>query len=223
MSIDKVFRSFPAPKKYVLYDLAAQFYIDRLITKHIPPKAEVNDEFIQAFRNEVKRQNEASDRGNEKIRKELKQFKADVLAGKVKFEDQAVAGEGVESKPGQVVWGVFERGSMDDPKVQAAAFALKAGEISDPVEDDDGIHLIKVYAIAAPEKNESGRVIQDEVRTLGHVYREKVPRMIEDEDAIMRKELRQQMQIQAINDFIQVSTTNGTARIEYPHGKGVIK
>ncbi len=55
--------------------------------------------------------------------------------------------------------GIFEKGKMPE-EFDSAAFSLKPGELSDPVETESGYHIIKVT-----EKNESGFMPFQEVKS----------------------------------------------------------
>jgi peptidyl-prolyl cis-trans isomerase SurA len=79
-----------------------------------------------------------------RVKQLLLGFREDVLAGRAEFEELASKySEDLSSKEfgGDLGWrgrGVFV------PPFEAAALKLKAGEISDPVESDFGIHLIQL-------------------------------------------------------------------------------
>jgi parvulin-like peptidyl-prolyl isomerase len=112
---------------------------------------------------------------------------------------------------------------MESKQVQAVAFSLREGEVSDPVEDEDGVHLVKVLKIIPPERNAKGRVICDEVRRLSHIYVEKEPQIIAQTNESMFKDMEQQMQLQAIDRYVEFLRTNGVNRVEYPHGARLFK
>ena len=79
--------------------------------------------------------------------------------------------------------------------------------------------IIKVVSVKAPERNDKGRVIQDEVRKVLHIYVKKLPLLIRDANDILKADLKRQMQVQAINRYLEDLKTNGVTRIEFPHGK----
>ena len=108
---------------------------------------------------------------------------------------------------------------MDDAKVAAAVFALRKNAISDVIEDDNGFHLVKVLDVKPAVKDESGKVVKDEVRKLSHLYIEKEPVLIRESKIELTNDLKYQMQIQAVNEYVTGLLTNGSHRIVYPHGR----
>ena len=221
ISVEQYVKSFPGDFKYHLYELAEMLLMDRLIVKHIPPEANVDDEVVAAFQKSIEDDNAAFAKTNEMKRARMLVWKNDILAKKISFEALARKyneDEDADSeKPGY--WGEFERGQFEDKKIQSVVFNMKVGEISDPVEDDDGYHLIKLLSIKEPERNSRGRLIQDEVRSVMHVFVKKVPLFIHEPDDVMMGDLKRQMQLQAINKYLADIKTNGVTRIEFPHGK----
>ncbi len=84
---------------------------------------------------------------------QLKQFKADILAGKADFADLArrfSEDPGSGSQGGDL--GFFRRGELA-PEYESTALGLRQGEISDPVETDFGIHMIQLLEIDGSRYN----------------------------------------------------------------------
>lgn len=221
MTVEKFVRSFPGDFKYFLYETCARLLMNSIVAKHIPPVGEVSDGLVAAFQQSIAEDNAATMKTNEMKRVQMQEWKRDLLAKKVTFEELAKKYSeddyADEDRPGY--WGEFERGQIDDKRVQSVVFSLKPGEISDPVEDDEGFHLLKVLSVTAPERNAKGRVIQDEMRKVMHIFVKKLPLLIRDTDEILKADLKRQMQIQAINRYLDDLKTNGVTRIEFPHGK----
>ena len=90
-------------------------------------------------------------------------------------------------------------------------------------EDDEGFHLLKVLSIKPPERNENGRIIQDETRSVAHIYVKKLPLFIEDSESVLLPDLKRQVQLRAVDNYIENLRTNGVTRIEYPHGNSLFK
>ena len=223
MPVGKFVARYKDNFKYFLYEAATRIYQDRLVAKCIPPKREIDDEFLAAVKAEIQSQNKAAKATNELIRVRMAGWKKDILQGKTAFDILAKKENeddyADEKDPG--IWGTFERQMIEDVALRNAVFSLREGAISDPVEDDEGFHLFKVYQIKPPQRNEAGRIIQDEVRTVGHILKKKVPLLIEDTDAILTKELKYQMQMHAINDYLRNLMTNGSNRVVFPYGSNI--
>lgn len=220
-TIEGIVKAFPGDFKYYLYDAAAQKWMDALIENHIPPKCVVDDAFVSNCQVQVTLENAATSKSNETIRATMAGWKRDVLTGKLSFDELARKYSQDESSDtnNPSFWGEFERGCIEDKALQAKVFALKVGEISDPIEDDEGYHLVKVLKSTPPVKNEKGRMVQDEIRKLAHVFCEKIPLLIVEDDEAVREDLKQQMKMQAIDDYVENLKTNGAYKVVYPHGQ----
>ena len=220
-TVDKIVKSFPGDFKYYLYDAAAEKWMDKLVEKHIPPKMIVDDAFVSNCQAQVELDNAATTATNQLFKARMLEWKQSVLAGKVSFDElaekfsQDSAPEG--EKPSY--WGEFERGCIEDKNLQAQVFAMPVGEISDPIEDEEGFHLVKVLKATPPVKNDKGRMIQDEVRVLAHVFIEKLPLLLRQDDEAMFADLQEQMKMQAIIDYGENLRTNSTYKVVYPHGE----
>lgn len=209
-------KRFLGKDKYFLYERAVSYVMNKLIAKKIPPKATVNEEFTAAVRNQVKKDNFEASKTNELIRARLDGWRNQILSGKSDFLKVAKFLEG--DAKGDGIWGTFEEQEMDDPEIAAAAFALKKGGISAVLEDDNGFHVVKVLEIMPAEKDANGAVVVREKRKLSHLYVEKIPLMLEESDVQLTADLKNQMQIQAINEYAAALMTNGCNRVEYPNG-----
>uniref|UniRef100_A0A7N0UHF5 Peptidyl-prolyl cis-trans isomerase n=1 Tax=Kalanchoe fedtschenkoi TaxID=63787 RepID=A0A7N0UHF5_KALFE len=73
---------------------------------------------------------------------QLKALREDIVSGKSKFEDVASRVSDCNSAKRGGDLGSFGRGKMQKP-FEEATFALKIGEISDIVDTDSGVHIIK--------------------------------------------------------------------------------
>ena len=221
ISVQDFVRLFPVDFKYFLYDVAERAWLNALMEKHIPPVIKVDDVFVSNVQAQVVADNLAIAQSNKLINARMAAWKKDILSGKTTFEKVAKEVSQDESSDANVPgsWGDFERGRMESKAVQAVAFSLRQGEISDPVEDEEGVHLLKVRKISPPERDSKGRVICDEVRSLSHIYIEKEPQIIFQTNEAMFKDMEQQMQLQAVDRYVESLRTNGISRVEYPHGE----
>lgn len=222
---EQFLRGFNCDSKYVFYDLAVKQWVNALIAKKIPPQVEVDDAFVKAVQDQVTADNEAAKATNELYKVMLAGWKKEAESGIKTFTQLAKEHSqdfNPDSKDGSY-WGEWERGQMDSMKVQAAAFSVKLGEITDPVEDENGIHIVKVLKIEPAVKNDKGRVIQHEIRTLAHIYIEKEPLLLRQTDKMMFRDVKRQMQLQAINAYVEVLKTNGVHKVVYPHGENLFR
>ncbi|KAE9597871.1 hypothetical protein Lal_00029619 [Lupinus albus] len=73
---------------------------------------------------------------------QIKLLRDDIVSGKVQFEDVAARYSDCSSAKRGGDLGPFGRGQMQKP-FEEATFALKVGEISDIVDTDSGVHIIK--------------------------------------------------------------------------------
>ncbi|XP_019157515.1 peptidyl-prolyl cis-trans isomerase Pin1-like [Ipomoea triloba] len=73
---------------------------------------------------------------------QLRALRDDILSGKSNFEDVASRFSDCSSAKRGGDLGPFGRGQMQKP-FENATFALKIGEISDIVDTDSGVHIIK--------------------------------------------------------------------------------
>ncbi|XP_061351844.1 peptidyl-prolyl cis-trans isomerase Pin1 [Gastrolobium bilobum] len=73
---------------------------------------------------------------------QLKALRDDIVSGKANFEDVASRFSDCSSAKRGGDLGPFGRGQMQKP-FEEATFALKVGEISDIVDTDSGVHIIK--------------------------------------------------------------------------------
>ena len=215
---------YPGDRKYLYYDVAERIWIDALVATNIPPEINVDAYLVSNAQAMVDVENAKIAATNALKKAQLAKWKTDIEEGRAKFEDLAAQ---YSSDADDVVgtngyWCIVERGEMSDKKLQAIAFALPMGKISDPVEDENGIHLIKVNKITPPEKNSKGRTIRNEVRELAHIYLEKEPEILRQSDTAMRHDLKRQIQLQAIEKYVDILKTNGQNTVVFPHGKNLL-
>lgn len=217
ITIEKSLKPYGKARKYIFQDLFTSIVIDKFVVQKIPPKREVDERFVQAVQDQVTKDNKSAAATNAYIAAYLKGWRKQILEGKMDFIEVAKRCGG-ESDAGDGVWGSFEEGDMDDPRVEAAVFALPKGGISDVLEDFNGYQLVKVLDITPAETNENGRVVSKEIRKLSRVYVDKVPVLERVNNVKMTSELKRQMQLQTVDAYVTFLSTNGTTRIEFPNG-----
>ena len=210
-------RRFKGRERCFYYEIYVSHIIDRIIHEKIPPKTVVDENFTAAVQKQVDIQNATAEATNKLYKARLEYYKQQIANEKLDFQSVVRAFTGDKDADG--VWGEFEADDLTDPRVRAPVFALREGEVSDVLEDDDGFHLVKVLKIIPPEKDEEGRVITREKRTLSQIYIEKEPLIIRQSDILMTADLKRQMQLRAVNEYVTGLSTNSLNKIEYPNGR----
>jgi peptidyl-prolyl cis-trans isomerase C len=93
----------------------------------------------------------------------LTALRADILAGKIDFAEAAKKNSQCNSAPNGGDIGFIPRKMLVDEAFAKAAFALKPGEVSDVVQTDAGLHLIKCVERKPGEASDYTK-IQEAVR-----------------------------------------------------------
>ena len=189
-------------------------WLNEGMATNIFPKFVVNDEFVSNYIAAIEQENEKITASNNMVRARLEKIRADILAGKTTFTNEA-------EKISIVNWdlGEVERMEFGSKALRDAAFTLKEGMISPPIEGEGVFSLIQVVKITPAVKNEKGRMVHPEKR---HVYKMSLPMddcVIVVPDAKQAfADLRRQSQEQAVGDYVTYLITNGENRIIWPHG-----
>ena len=214
---EQIFEAMGESKDVYLYQTAERFVVDRLVAEKIPPLITVDAAFVSNVQEQVTLDNQAANLTNLNIKAVLGRCREEIVTGKADFDKAVLLHTNelahIVSTGGK--WGEF---TVDDAKQNPAvkaAFALKEGEISLPIEEDDGFSIVRVAKIIPAEVSNYGK----ETRELDRIYVEKEPLIIRQSDNEMFKDLKQQMQMQAIYLFADQLATNGQNRVEYPHGE----
>jgi parvulin-like peptidyl-prolyl isomerase len=107
----------------------------------------------------------ASPGEREQARAQLQALRQDILSNKIDFAEAAKKCSQCTSAPSGGDIGYFPRKLAVEESFAKAAFALKVGEVSDVVETDYGLHLIKVTDRKPGQPSDYNK-IKDEVREL---------------------------------------------------------
>jgi parvulin-like peptidyl-prolyl isomerase len=107
----------------------------------------------------------ASENEREATRTKLQAIRQDIVSGKIDFAEAAKKYSQCTSAPNGGDIGYFPRKLAVDESFGKAAFALKVGELSDIVQTDYGMHLIKVTDRKPGQPSDYAK-IKDEVREL---------------------------------------------------------
>ena len=215
--------TFPLKGKFHMYQTAVQMWMDELVKQKIPPLLEVTSNYVAAVQEEVAKANGMASASNAMIKAKLEGWRRDIISGKEDFDKLAEKysqdKDSENSIPGY--WGEFVRGGMDNMELQAEVFNMNEGDVSQVYESDEGFRLVKVLEVKPAQHNEKGRLIRDETRVLAQIFLEKCELFVRQSDAAMEKDLKHQMQMQAIDNFVGNLYTNGENRVEYPHGNAL--
>ena len=192
-------------------------WLNEGMATNIPPKFSVNAEFVTNFIAAIHQENAKIAASNDLIRARLENVRAEILAGKTSFTNEA-------EKISIVNWdlGEMERMEFGNKDLRDAAFTLKEGMISPPIQSEGEFSMIQVVKIIPAVKNDKGHVVHPEKR---HVYKISLP----VDDAVMvvpdpkqaYADLRRQSQEQAVGDYVTFLITNGQNRIVWPHGSNL--
>jgi peptidyl-prolyl cis-trans isomerase C len=107
----------------------------------------------------------APDAERQAVRAKLASLRQDITTGKIDFAEAAKKYSQCTSAPTGGDIGYFPRKLAVDEAFARAAFALKVGEVSDVVQTEYGLHLIKVTDRKAGQPSDYAK-IKDEVREL---------------------------------------------------------
>ncbi len=108
----------------------------------------------------------ASSAEHQIVREKLQQLRQEIVTGKVDFATAAKKISQCPSAPDGGDLGYFPRKFAVDEPFARAAFALKVGEISDVVETDYGMHLIKVTDRKQEGPGSSFEKVKDNARAM---------------------------------------------------------
>lgn len=200
---------------YFLYEQCVSYVMDKVIKEKIPPKMEVDADFVAAVKKQVQAENTESRATNAVLKAELENLRSQIIFGKTTFS--AAAGELEKRNLGEGgEWGEFTADDFDNTAYAMKVFTLKQGEVSEVMEDEDGFRIVRVEKILPQEKNTHGDEINPERRLLLTLHIDKHPILIEESDIALTKDLKQQMQLQAINEFVSALSTNQSNHVVYP-------
>jgi peptidyl-prolyl cis-trans isomerase C len=103
----------------------------------------------------------AAENERQEIRTKLQVLRQDILGGKIDFAEAAKKHSQCSSAPNGGDIGYFPRKLAVEEAIAKVAFALKVGEISDVVQSDYGLHLIKVTDRKPGQPSEFSKIKDD--------------------------------------------------------------
>lgn len=206
--VEQYLGGFADDAHYFLYEQCVDYVMRKVINERIPPKAEVDEKFMMAVKKQVQAENAESRATNAVLKTELERLRSQVLSNAKTWAtataelEEKNLGEGGE-------WGEFTVDDFDNASHAVKIFALKEGACSETLEDDDGFRVVRVEKIRAREIDKDGNEMNPERRLLSSLYIHKRPLLIEESDVILTRDLKRQMQLQSVDEFVSVLATNG--------------
>ena len=225
MTLDQIERAYPSRNKDMMYrKIAEELYVKLYAATNIPPIRVVDSNFVNEVKETIRQSAAESAATNAVILAELKEL-AKKLAGNtnafaVAANTKSVDPETPYGSGGNM--GFMEREQIQNKEVAAAVFALKnVGDITNPIVEEDSAFIIQLLSITPPVTNETGRVVQGELRETARIFRELEGKPIQMSDTELWKELEGQMYSQGLDKKILELSTNGTHKVVYPHGRNL--
>ncbi len=171
----------------------------------------ITDADIQAARERVERYNQMCDATNALVIARGQEICRRLKAG----EDFGKLADAFTEESGVAhgFWGEFVRGEIDDAKVQHAAFTLPVGAVSDPIDTDEGLVIIKVLDRQGVD---SPAATQQLVVKLGRILLQLGESRNLPDDQKLKQELEQARLAELQGEWFK--ELKAKVRIEYPNG-----
>ena len=207
--------------RYIAYQTAERILIKELVAQKIPPVTEVDMTFVSNTQAQVTFENNVASATNALRRQLIENLREEIISGKKTFQDQVERykddGRFEISDNGE--WETVSRGDLNNPTLEEMVFSAKEGDVFPVREDEDGIDLICLNTITPPTRDKKGEIIEQETRELLRIHITKEPLFLRQTDEAMFKDLKSQMQLQAVDAYVDNLATNGSVKVVYPYGK----
>ena len=221
-TLDQIERAYPSKNKDMMYrKIAEELYVKLYAATNIQPVRVVDSNFVAEVKETIKHSAAESAATNALILAELKELSRKLVGDKETFAAEANKNDvDPETQSGGGGYlGSSEREQIENKEVAAAVFALKkVGDITEPIIEEDSAFIIQLLSITPPVTNESGRVIQGELRETARIFRELEGRPVEMSDAELWRDTDLQMRNQALVMRIEELMTNGEHKVVCPYG-----
>ena len=225
MSLAQIERAYPSKNKDMMYrKIAEEIYVKLYAATNIQPVRVVDSNFVAEVKEMIRRSAAESEATNALILAELSELSKKLVGDKEAFA--AVADKGdvdpETSKGSGGRLGFAEREQIENKEVAAAVFALKnVGDITEPIVEEDSAFIIQLLSVTPPVTNETGRVVQGELREMARIFRELEGRPIPMTDSEIWRDTDRQMRNQGLMNKIGELMTNGTHKVVYPYGSNL--
>lgn len=191
--------------------------IDALIKTNVLPRVNISSGFVAAAVATIRAENQAILATNMLKLATLKELRKQAMAG----EDfgrlanhHSDYGFTVATTNGY--WGKFERAEITDRAVRTAVFALKPGEVSEVLEDEEGFQIVKLLEHHEPVKDAQGHVIDLEAVSLARIFLMRESGVEELPESEIKQQLSERMRERMLEEYI--NELMAKADIVYPHG-----
>lgn len=220
MPLDALLDKFGNNQKYVIYQIAERILIKKLVDEKIPPLTQVDATFVSNTQARVIQENNIASATNMHRRLMLEGFRRDIIAGKVDFHDLVVKyfNDGRFEIEDGGKWETVTFGEMEDKTFEEQVFSANEGSMLPLQEDDDGINLIMVHKKIPAMRDKDGNVLERSQCELLCIRMAKEPLLLQQSDEEIMRDLKNQMQIQAIDIYVEKLMTNGVHKVVYPFG-----
>lgn len=215
-TVDKYIKGFGTAWHDFLYERSVDLAISELVKARIPPIAEVESNFVAAVQQQVLAENAAAKVTNDYYRATLASVRTHLLKDEVSFDAAMRKCAGFPG--GDCLTEDLTAEEIEDEELGRVAFETPLGGITPVVENESEFFLVKVLGIQAARRDGDGDVLEPERRTLARISLPKVPLLVEESAVALTADLKNQMQMQAIDNYVTQLITNGNNRVVYPHG-----
>ena len=223
MTLEQIEKAYPSKNKDMMYRrIAEEVYAKLYTATNITPFCVVDSNTVNNVRMAIRLSAAEAAATNALILAELKELSRKLAGDKEAFAAAANKGDvDPETPKGSGGYlGKAEREQIENKEVAAAVFALKkVGDITEPIIEEDSAFIVQLLSVSPPVTNETGRVVQGELRETARIYRELEGKPIELSDEDLWRTTVQQMRAQALTRKLAELSTNGTFKVVYPYGK----
>ena len=209
-AIDK---EFPGGLSAVQRDAERTAWLKIYTERHGIKGKTITDETVTNILNQIAAENAVIAASNAAIRAKLEGFRADIVAGKVKFEDVAKKHSEDGNQEDGGFWGVFRRDTLADSDL---IFVLDEGAVSEVLEDEEGYYIVRVEKKTVVKRDASGKLIEPETVTLSRIQLLKQEETMLASAGTLKADLQSQMDEQALEKHL--GALMAKAKIVYPHG-----
>lgn len=149
---------------------------------------------------------------NAVVRARLEKIRTRIVTGGEDFGKLAdeFGEDAMQAKDGTGTWGDISPSDVTGDDTAEKMFALKAGQVSGTLEDDEGYFIVK--ALADPTKDEDGKMSIK----LARIWMAKTPLVVLADASSLKKDMQQQINDRELGKHIAELRKKVT--VVYPHG-----